>query len=107
MAKFCGMIGYSITTETSPGVWEDKIVERKYYGDTLKRAYRWQSGEGLNDNVTISNEISILADAFMKENLGLMKYIRFMGSAWEISHAEVEYPRIRITLGGLYNEQQD
>lgn len=105
MAKFCGIIGYSMTIETSPGVWEDKIVERKHYGDVLKKAFRWQKGEGINDDIAISNDISIVADSFARKNIGYMKYVKFMNATWSISSMELEYPRIKITLGGLYNDE--
>ena len=30
MAKFYGPIGYAVTVETRPGVWEEQITERSY-----------------------------------------------------------------------------
>ena len=33
MAKWYGKIGYAVTEMTEPGIWEEKVVERDYYGD--------------------------------------------------------------------------
>lgn len=103
MAKFYGPIGFAITTETAPGVWEEQITERKYCGDLMRDTYRYQSSEGLNDNFTISHQISILADSFALTNLSVMRYVQFMGAKWKIESIENQYPRLILAIGGLYN----
>ena len=85
MAKFYGPIGYAVTEETAPGVWEDKITERMYYGELVRNTRKLQSADQLNDNINVANEISILADPFASENFHLMKYVGFMGAKWKIS----------------------
>jgi hypothetical protein len=107
MAKFYGPIGYADTTETAPGVWEEQIVEYFYYGDFIRNTRQLQSGEALNDNINVANEISIVADPFARENFHKMRYVKFMGAAWKISNVEVGYPRLILTIGGLYNESKD
>lgn len=106
MAKFCGVIGYGKTTETRPGVWEDTIVEKKYYGDILRKTFKSQQSGQVLDDINISNEISIIADAFAYENFQSMRYITFMKCKWKITNAEIQYPRLILTVGGLYNENQ-
>ncbi len=103
MAKFYGSIGYAVTEETTPGVWEERITERVYYGDLTRNTRKLQSTEQLNENVNISNEISIIADPFAYENFHLMKYVEFMGAKWKIISVEVQYPRLILTIGGVYN----
>lgn len=105
MAKFYGKIGYSETKETTPGVWEPTITERNYYGDLVRNSRRLQSSENLNDDINISNEVSILADPFAYQNFHSMLYVEFMGAKWKVSNVEVQYPRLILTLGGLYNGQ--
>ena len=99
MAKFYGPIGYAVTEETTPGVWEDRISERMYFGELVRNTRRLQT----NDNINVSNEISILADPFARENFHLMKYVGFMGAKWKIESVEVQYPRLILTIGGVYN----
>ena len=103
MAKFCGNIGFVKTVETEPGVWEEEVIERMYYGDLTNPISRFQSSGGVNDDITISNQISIVADPFANNNFHSMRYVSFMGSKWKVTEVEVQYPRLILTLGGVYN----
>lgn len=103
MAKFYGKIGYANTEETTPGVWVEQITERSYYAELVRNTRRLESSGQLNDNVNIANEISIIADPYANENFHAMRYVEFMGSKWKITSVRVEYPRLILTLGGLYN----
>lgn len=103
MAKFYGKIGFADTVETSPGVWTEKIVERNYFGDIIRNTRRLQSSDQLNDDINISNEISIVADPYANQNFHSMRYVEFMGAKWKITNVEVRYPRLILTVGGVYN----
>jgi hypothetical protein len=103
MAKFYGIIGYANLKETSPGVWEEEIVDRQYYGDLTRNTRRLDPSDNLNDNINIANEISIVADPFANENFHSMRYVEFMGTKWKITSVEVKYPRLILTVGGVYN----
>lgn len=106
MAKFYGEIGYAETSETSPGVWTEGITERKYSGDVLRNSKRWQAGENLNDDLTVNNEISIIADPFANQNFQSMRYIKWMGAYWKITKVDVQRPRLILTIGGVYNGEK-
>ena len=103
MPKFCGNIGYAISKETTPGVWIEDIVERQYFVDVYRSTRKLQSGNQVNDSIDISNEISILSDPFANENFHSMRYVTYMGAKWKVSSVEVRYPRLILTVGGLYN----
>lgn len=103
MARFCGMIGYGITEETSPGVYTPQLVERMYYGDVTRNNRNWEQGEGLNDDFNVSNLISIVADQFAYANLYAMRYIEYLGTKWKIKSVDVERPRLILTIGGVYH----
>ena len=105
MAKFYGKIGYIETVEVEPGLWEEQIIERPYYGDLTRNTSRFQSSGGVNDDINISNNVSIIADPYANENFQHMRYVEFMGAKWKVTNAEVQYPRILLTTGGVYNEQ--
>lgn len=104
MAKFYGEIGFFSTVETSPGVWSQEIVKRNYYGDVIKNTSRLQSTENLNDNIVVSNEISIVADPFANENFHHMIYVVYMGTKWKITNVGVDYPRLKLSIGEVYND---
>lgn len=103
MAKFFGKIGFSKTIETASGVFEDSIDPREYYGDIERQGRRWENSENINDDLVVNNYVSVLADDFAYENIGNMKWVEFLGSKWKIKSVEMEYPRIKITLGGVWN----
>lgn len=103
MAKYSGRIGFAASEEKSPGVWEDTIVERAYYGDVIKSAFRYNTGEGINDDFTITNAFSIVGDTYLEEHMYAMKYITWMNTYWSISSIEVNYPRFTVNIGGVYN----
>lgn len=103
MGKWFGKIGYAVTEETTPGVWVEQITERNYYGDIIRNTRRLQTSDKLNDDINVSNEISIVADPFARENFHAMRYIEFMGTRWKVSSVEVQYPRLILSLGGEYN----
>ena len=103
MARFYGKVGFAIPTEIRPGVWEDSVVERSYYGDVIRNTRRKESGDRILDDIIISNEISIIADQFANENFHHMTYVEFMGALWKVSTVAVQRPRLVLTVGGVYN----
>ena len=103
MARYYGAIGYAEPVETSPGVWDEQIIERNYYGDIVRNIRNLQSTENLNDDVTVSNQISIVADPYAIANFHCIRYATFMGTKWKVSSVDVQSPRLLLSLGGLYN----
>lgn len=106
MAKFYGIIGYAETVETSPGIHTEQVVERSYYGDVIRNTRRLQTTDQVNDDVNVSNEISIVADPYANDHFHAMRYVEFMGAKWKITNVDASrYPRLILTVGGLYNGQ--
>lgn len=105
MAKFYGVIGYAPTEEsqTQPGVWSTKPTERQVTGELIRNSRRLETNNNVNSDIVLSNQVSILADAYAIQNFQNIKYIKFMGTAWKVTIAEVQYPRLILTLGGVYN----
>jgi len=108
MAKFYGDVGFMVDylegTDENEGVAvEYPIIERRYFGDVTRSSRRWDSGTDINDNLTISNQISIIADDYMNEHLFAIKYVKWMGARWKVSNVEIQRPRIQLTIGGVYN----
>lgn len=103
MAKFYDVIGYGEATETAPGVWEDVITEIPYYGDVIRNTRGLEDGQSVNNDLTVGNSISILADAYAQEHFFAMRYIKWAGTLWTISNVEVKSPRLILRLGGVYN----
>lgn len=105
MAKYFGKIGFSQTVEnpSGSGIWTNSVIERDYYGDVNRDTRRWASASKANDDFELSNEVSIVSDSFAINNTHLIKYVTLNGAKWKISNVEVQYPRLILSLGGLYN----
>lgn len=108
MAKWYGKVGYIITTESeaSPGVWIPKPVERYYQGDFTRNHKRWESSQDINDNITLQSEISIVCDPYALQNFQSIRYVEFMDSLWKVTAVDVRYPRLVLSIGGVYNGEQ-
>lgn len=105
MAKFYGEIGYgeSVEKPSGSGVYVDVITEYPYYGDVIRKTRKLESGESLNDDITVGNSISIVADEYANQNFSAIKYIRWEGVLWTVTDVEVRAPRLILSLGSVYN----
>lgn len=102
--KWHGNIGYADTIETEPGIWEDVITERAYYGDIIRNNRKLQSvSDKINNDINISNQISIVADPYAIQHIHTMRYVEFSGAKWIVSDVDVQYPRLILTIGGVWN----
>lgn len=105
MSKFYGKIGYCFTKETTPGVWEEIIEEKDAVGDLIKGMIRQQSSNSINDKITLNNTISLIVDPYASQNYNHIKFIKFGTTeiAWKVDTIELQYPRLILTLGGVYD----
>ena len=106
MAKFYGKVGFLRTEESAPDVYSEVLTERLYKGEVIRNQKRYQSSESLNDDVVLSNNISIVADDYANENVFAIRYVMYKGVPWKVTNAEIQRPRIILTLGGKYNVQE-
>lgn len=112
MAKFFGVVGYGNVEETGPGVWDNVIVEKQYFGDVIRNsrqlteagfANQNMGGGQVNPDITVGVSISIVADAYAHEHFFAMKYVKWMGALWTVQNVDVQSPRLILRLGGVYN----
>ena len=104
MAKFYGVVGFAVTEEIRPGVYlPTTISDREYAGDVTRNTRRYENSGKVNDDLNISNVISIVADPFAYENFHTIRYVEYMGTKWKVTTVEVQYPRLLLTVGGVYN----
>lgn len=106
MAKYFGAIGYAEQEETAPDVWQEKIVEREYFGDVTRNQKSWDQGDGLNDDLNIDNVLSIVADPYAYNHFHTIRYVTWMGAKWKVKRVEVQRPRLLLYVGGVYNDQE-
>ena len=103
MAKYHGNIGFMVTEETTPGVWDEHIVVHPYSGDILRFSSQYTpSSEKLNDDISIRNQISIIADPFAIGNFYNIRYIEWLGTKWKVTDVTVDYPRLIFSPGDIF-----
>lgn len=106
--KYFGKVGYVTSVEVRPGVWaDDQVVERNYYGDVLRVSRKWQGSDNLNDNLNIRNQISILADPYAYEHFSEIKYVYWKGVKWKVPTIDVDFPRLKLSIGEVYTENDE
>lgn len=104
--RYYGRVGFSTTMETAPGVWAPVEETRPYYGDVVRNRRRWSDrNDSSNRDISVDNSISVVSDEYMTRNLGNMAFIEWAGKKWRIASFAIDWPRVTIELGGLYNGQ--
>lgn len=102
--RYSGYIGFSETYEKEDGIWDERIVEQPYYGDVVSARRNDNENAKVNDDMTMSNKFSIVADSYLYSFAGRMRYITFMGEKWKITSVEyASKPRVTISVGGVYH----
>lgn len=105
MARFSGNIGFSLTKETEPGIWEAQITERPYKGDIKQDLVKNSPMvDSVNQSVIYQNRYEIMVDSFFKEHQHEVLYVKLGEVRWSIGYIEeISGPRVTIRFGGVYN----
>jgi hypothetical protein len=105
MTRFHDVVGYGDSVESPPesGVWVDQITEIAYVGDVIRNIRKLGDGESLNNDLSVQNSISIVADQHATEHFFKVKYVRWAGVRWTVTSVEVRPPRLILSLGSVYN----
>lgn len=106
MAKWYGKVGFAETLETDLDEWTEEIVEKSYPGDILSIRRSMNSGSEINNDITISNTISFIADPYARTNFHKIRYATYMGTKWRVTNVEVSFPRLSMTLGGVWTDEK-
>lgn len=107
MNKWHGRVGYVTTVETEPGIWEPTVAERQYYGELLKPVSKWVTNtNSINDNLNVTAQISIVVDPYAYQHFSSIKYVEFMDTMWDVTSVEPQYPRLILSVGGVYDGPQ-
>lgn len=106
MTRFYGVVGYSEGTVEDPpdsGVWIDSITERPYFGDVTRNTRQVREADKINDDLTVNNLISIVADQYAYQNILAIRYVKWLEQLWVVTDVDVNAPRLILSLGGVYN----
>lgn len=104
MARFFGAIGYAEpAVETSPGVYEERIIEKQYYGDIQRVSRKYQAADNINGEITVNHQISVVADAYALQHFFSIRYVNWSGTNWLVNTVEVARPRLTLYIGMEYH----
>lgn len=104
MGKFSGNVIFERTTENDDGAFISDRTILPYKGDVYKDSVSWNGNSNtINDDLRVQHRISIVQDSYISENSTYIKAVEFMGEYWKVSGIEARYPRLILSLGGLYN----
>lgn len=103
--RFYGEVGYgdSVESPVGSGVFVDQITEFAYFGDVVRNSRRLDNADQLNENIVVSNSISIVADQYAVEHFFDIRYVRWNGVLWTVTLVTVQSPRLILNLGSVYN----
>ena len=102
--KFYGAVGYSSNSyDPDTGISGEVVTEKSYYGDVLQNSRRYEGSDVINQNLTLENKFSILADEHAFQHFHDIKYVRWAGGVWQVTKVDVQRPRLILTVGGVYN----
>lgn len=102
--KYYGLIGFGTTvSEADDDAYKEEIEARPYMGDVVRHTYNMQSSDKLTKDVQVNMQISILADEFAVNFMHLIRFAEWRGVKWQVTAVEPQYPRLLLSLGGVYN----
>lgn len=104
--KFHGKVGFWLGDKEvrDTGIFRPVIEERKYTGNIYRNSRLFKEvSDKANDDLAISNHISILSDLYLRENFTSIKYVEWQGVKLKVSKIEINYPRITLDVGGVYS----
>lgn len=107
MSRWFGKIGFNtVSEENGSGIFSATITEKDYYGDMTYNKVAVQNGLGINGTLQMNSVISILCDPYAHQNHERIVYATLHGTKWSVTAIEFEGKRLKLTLGGVYNEQR-
>lgn len=103
--RYYGKIGYWDTVEVKPGLFENRMIYKTYKGDVIRNYKRNQDGSKVNSDLSVNNQISIVADPYARDHFFKIKCVEWQGAVWKVSSVEVQWPRLILEIGGLLDEE--
>lgn len=104
MARYHGNVGFLICEDDQEtGIAEEKAVEKPFFGTVLEHTRRWEDSGSLNDDLKVTNQISVTATDFAFRHASAIAYATFMGQRWKVTSVRIKHPNIILTLGGIWN----
>lgn len=100
--RFRGHIGIqSEAIEIQPGIYTSEIREVLINGDIYPRKTTWP--ESKMSGASLNMILSILTPETTDIKFSEIVYVEYESEKWSVVGIEHERPRVKLTLGGIYN----
>lgn len=103
--KWFGEIGYFVESNNVDGIVTDSFITQQYYGDIIKDYKTNTSENAVNEDFELSNRISVVADPYLISHFHKIAWISFMETKFKVRSVELQYPRLIVSLGGVFREE--
>lgn len=104
--KYFGRIAFSSVEETSPGIFVETPVIRRYRGNVTTNAHRYSMGSDPNGKVQSGQILSIVGDEYAFAHPFDIRWAEFGGEKWLVVYTDIRRPRLYLTLGARYNDER-
>jgi len=107
--KYYGNVGFTIEVEqyTDDGRPTGNFLPEKhvypYSGDVINLSSNRVPGDGANSDIKLSKRISIVGDPFAYQHFMNITYVEWMGVRYQVPSVDVQFPRLIMEVGGVYN----
>lgn len=82
---------------------EDVITERDYLGDLIQRTEAFTVANSVLPEYRTTTSVSVLSDGVLAENYMNLRYISILGKNWSVASAVLQFPRLIVYVGEVYN----
>ena len=104
MARYHGKVGFLVCEDDQEtGMATERAVEKPFFGTVMEHTRRWSENDHLNDDLSLGNQISIVATDYAFKHSSAIAYATFMGQKWKVTSMRIKPPQIILTLGGIWN----
>lgn len=106
--RWYGTVGFAMPVKVKNGVYDDHVEpeEHEYSGDCYQLTVNPNKNMNeINNDISMNIVVEFVADPFAYKNFMHIKYVEYLCEKWEVTNVNpMNYPRIKVTLGGLYEK---
>lgn len=101
--RYSGVVGFiEKEIETEPGVFTTGYREHHVTGTLLSSSQNNRNNSSINNELSISNRLSIVADRYTYQNMRNIRYVSFMGETYYVTSITELRPRLTLEMGDVF-----
>lgn len=101
-----GIIAFWKESTEELGVFKPVLELKSYKFKVIREVRSTQESNNQNGSFNILSTIELYADLYLKNNWPSIAFVEWNGTKWRVKSITPDYPKISISLGGVYNENE-